>query len=222
MQLPSTLQKTIDSLANLPGIGHRSAERLAFSLLRNQSGLAQQLGEHLTLLQDSIIECSVCCNYAENQTKSTQSFATPELKNFDATLTCSICQQSNRNQKVLCIVESPMDVLALEKTHEYKGIYHVLHGIISPLKKIDTDQIRIKELFERDLTSLTEIVFALPGTTEAEATCLYLIDQLEQKISLQAHKPNITRLARGIPSGSDLDYLDIGTLSRAMLDRRQF
>jgi recombination protein RecR len=115
-----------------------------------------------------------------------------------------------------------MDVLALEKTHEYKGVYHVLHGIISPLKKIDTDQIRIKELFARDLNQFTEIIFALPGTTEAEATALYLIDRLEQHFSGLEPKPNITRLARGIPSGSDLDYLDIGTLSRAMVDRREF
>lgn len=226
MNLPQSLQDTINALSNLPGIGTRSAERLAFSLLRNQSGLAQTLGENLTVLQDNVTECPICCNYADNQ--NINNSGQPKLdpgadhSQLPTPSNCAICQQTNRQENVLCVVESPMDVLALEKTHEYKGVYHVLHGIISPLKKIDVGQIRIEEFFARDLNQFTEIIFALPGTTEAEATALYLIDKLEQHFSKQTEKPNVTRLARGIPSGSDLDYLDIGTLSRAMLDRRVF
>lgn len=198
--LPESIEKAIDALSNLPGIGSRSAERLVFSLLRNQTNLSQKIADSLSQLTANIMECARCHNYTES-----------------ADL-CPICS-SNRESKILCIVESPIDVLALEKTHEFKGQYHVLHGVISPMNKVGPDDLRISSLLERIQATpeLEEIILATSGNVEGEATSLYLTQAIHKLTPCK-----VSRLARGIPTGGDLDYLDVGTLSRAMMDRREF
>ncbi len=197
--LPSPIQDAIESLSCLPGIGKRSAERLVLALLQNKSSLDQKIAQSIGSLKSSIRECDFCAHYAEDHI-------------------CGICSDSRRRSDQICIVESPLDVVALERCHEYKGRYVVLHGVLSPLNKIRPDDLRIDVLLNRLQTDPPqEIIFALPSTTEGEATSLFLMERIESLFS-----GTITRLSRGIPSGGDLDYLDIGTIGRALLDRRPF
>ncbi|PID70836.1 recombination protein RecR [bacterium DOLZORAL124_38_8] len=198
MMLPDPIQNAIEALSDLPGIGKRSAERLVFTLLKNETGLSKKIGENLLDLKEQIHRCCVCGNYCE----STQT-------------QCPICQNHHRESHIICVVESPLDVIAIEKTHEYRGQYHVLHGVLSPMNRVHIEDLNIKSLFERLNDDITEIILATSGTTESEATALYLHEQLSQKFA-----GNVSRLSRGIPSGGDLDFLDTGTLTRALLDRR--
>lgn len=202
--LPKSIQKAIEALSDLPGIGSRSAERLVFALLKNDMQLEEKIAEALVNLKKNLGECDTCHHYCEHKP--------------DEPVICPICSDFSRDTKTLCVVEEPTDLIAIERTHEYKGCYHVLHGVLSPLNKIGPDQIRITSLINRVETtdeSFDEIILALSGNIESDATALYITEQL-QKI----FDGKITRLARGIPTGGDLDYLDVGTLSRAMLDRR--
>ena len=196
--LPKSITDAITALSDLPGIGTRSAERLVFGLLKNESGLEKKIGDALKNLKENLHECENCCHLAEENL-------------------CPICQDDSRSEKTICVVESPLDLLALERTHDFRGKYHVLHGVISPLDRVSAADLRIDELFDRVKKSdnLDEIILALSGTTESEATGLFLREEL-QKI----FNGKISALARGIPSGGDLDFLDAGTLCRAMLDRR--
>lgn len=198
--LPQSIQTAIDALSDLPGIGSRSAERLVFNLLRNESGLDQKLAQAVGALKDNVRECPISFNYCDGEY-------------------CPLAINPGRNDRILCIVETPMDLLAVERTSEFKGRYHVLHGALSPLNKIGPEQLRIKQLFERvqKPNEIEEIVLALSGNTEGDATAYYLMDKLARHFD-----GKITRLARGIPTGGDLDYLDAGTLSRAFTDRREF
>ena len=196
---PESINTAIETLSDLPGIGKRSAERLVFGLLKNpENNLAQKLGQTISDL-GHVQHCKICGNFCEAGQD-----------------TCAVCQDTRRNKRVLCIVESPLDISAIERIHEFRGQYHVLHGVISPLRKITPDDINIASLFERDLSETEEIIFATNNTTESEATMLYVSQHLKPKFS-----GKITRLARGIPSGGDLDYLDSGTVSRAFLDRSE-
>ncbi len=203
--LPSAITFAIESLSNLPGIGNRSAERLVFSLLKNNSGLDKKISDSIGLLKKNTTECSKCFNYCDK-----------DSNNFKL---CSICNNPKRNTNIICIVNSPVDLIALEKTHEYNGIYHVLHGVLSPLNKISPDDIKIKELLIKikEDNSIKEILFALSGNIEADATVNYISEQLQP-----IYNGRITKIARGIPSGGDLDYLDSGTIGRAILDRRDY
>lgn len=196
--LPEPIQNAIEALSDLPGIGKRSAERLVFSLLKNESGLSKKIGENLVNLKQSIHRCETCGNYCE--TKHTQ---------------CPICQDHNRETNVICVVETPIDLIAIEKTHEYRGQYHVLHGVLSPMNRVHAEDLNIQSLFARIDDSVTEVILATSGTTESEATALYLHEQLSKRFT-----GKVSRLSRGIPSGGDLDFLDTGTLTRALLDRR--
>lgn len=198
--LPQSIQTAIDALADLPGIGPRSAERLVFNLLRNESGLDQKLAQAVGALKEAVKECPISFNYCDGEY-------------------CPLAVSPNRNDRVLCVIETPMDLLAVERTHEFKGRYHVLHGALSPLNKIGPDQLRIAPLLERvqQNTEIEEIVLALSGNTEGDATAYYLTDKITPLFN-----GKVTRLARGIPTGGDLDYLDAGTLSRAFIDRREF
>jgi len=200
--LPQTIADAIESLSDLPGIGSRSAERLVLSLLKNKSGLDQKIAESIGNLKKNIHECQTCFHFCESENE-----------------TCCICDDSGRDQNVLCIVESPLDLVALERTHEFKGNYHVLHGIISPLNRVLPEDLRIGELITRvqDNKDIGEIILALSGTTESEATAMFIAEQLKPFF-----KGKVSRLSRGIPSGGDLDYLDMSTLSRAMSERREF
>lgn len=196
--LPSAVQEAIDALANLPGIGSRSAERLVFSMLRNTTGIEEKIARSLTKLRSDVQECEQCFHLSEKKL-------------------CPLCENHSRNTKTICIVETPMDLIALERTHEFKGLYHVLHGVISPLNRVSPSDIRINQLFERieKDPEIDEIILALSGNTESDATGLYICEHIKSFFS-----GTVTRLARGIPSGGELDYLDMGTLSRAMADRR--
>lgn len=198
--LPESIQTAIDALADLPGIGPRSAERLVFNLLRNESGLDQKLAQAVGSLKTKVRECPISYNYCDGEY-------------------CPLAINPNRNDRVLCIVETPMDLLAIERTSEFKGRYHVLHGVLSPLSKIGPDQLRITPLMKRvaNNTDIEEVILALSGNVEGDATAYYLMDKLAEHFT-----GRITRLARGIPTGGDLDYLDAGTLSRALMDRREF
>ena len=198
--LPQAIQTAIDALADLPGIGSRSAERLVFNLLRNESGLDQKLAQAVGALKDCVKECPISFNYCDGEY-------------------CPLAVSPNRSDQLLCIVETPMDLLAIERTSEYKGRYHVLHGALSPLNKVGPEQLRINELITRlsGDHEFEEVVLALSGNTEGDATAYYIMDKLESIFD-----GKITRLARGIPTGGDLDYLDAGTLSRAFVDRREF
>jgi recombination protein RecR len=198
--LPQSIQNAIDALSDLPGIGSRSAERLVFNLLRNESGLDQKLALAVGALKENVRECPISFNYCDGEH-------------------CPLAVSPSRNDRVLCVIETPMDLLAVERTSEYKGRYHVLHGALSPLNKIGPDKLRINELLNRvsDNDEIDEIILALSGNVEGDATAYYLMDKLAERF-----KGRVTRLARGIPTGGDLDYLDAGTLSRALMDRREF
>ncbi len=198
-KLPDPIQKAIDALSDLPGIGSRSAERLTFALLKNPETVAPKLAQALLDLE-KVRECAVSHNYTEAEI-------------------CPITADPRREKKVICVVEMPMDVVALEKTNEYKGQYHVLHGVISPLNKVRPEDVRIASLLTRiqENAEIEEIIFAFSANVESDATAFYITEKLEK-----IFKGKITRIARGIPSGGDLDYLDTGTISRAFSDRKTF
>ncbi len=201
-KLPQSITDAIESLSDLPGIGNRSAERLIFSLLKNESGLDQRISKSIGELKESICECEKCFNYSNENI-------------------CPICADHGRDQSILCVVESPMDLIALDRTHEFHGVYHVLHGLISPLNKVMPEQLRINQLFKKivqENNKVEEIILALAGNIEAEATSNFIAENLKNK----GFEGRITILSRGIPSGGDLDYLDAGTVGRAVRDRREF
>ncbi len=203
--LPTSITKAIESLSDLPGIGHRSAERLIFSLLKNKTDLDQKIAKNIGLLKPSITECDTCFHYCDRSETD---------KNY-----CPICKDSQRDTTTICIVETPLDLIAMERTHEFQGVYHVLHGVISPLNKVLPDDIQIQPFCQRikETKNIREIVFALASNIESEATSHFIVEKIKPFF-----KGKITKLARGIPSGGDLDYLDAGTIGRAILERRDF
>ena len=226
ISLPISIQKAIEALADLPGIGSRSAERLVFSLLKNDLQLEEKIAEALLNLKKNLGECEICHHYCETKARELDLNTTAVSNGLPGSpalqlpsLVCPICSDFTRDRSVICIVEEPTDLIAIERTHEYKGLYHVLHGVLSPMNKIGPDKLRIVSLIKRIThqsdNQFSEIIIALSGNVESDATALYLTQQLKAFPEIK-----ITRLARGIPSGGDLDYLDIGTLSQAMLDRR--
>lgn len=200
--LPKAITNAIESLSDLPGIGSRSAERLVLNLMRANSGLDQKIARSLGELKSQVHECETCFHFCESNEKQ-----------------CVLCRGQNRDPHVLCVVESPLDLIALEKTHEYKGLYHVLHGVISPLNRIGPQDLRLAQLFDRlkKNPDIQEIILATSGNTESDATAMYIAQEIQPFFI-----GKISRLSRGIPSGGDLDYLDIGTLSRAISERRDF
>ncbi len=204
--LPLAITNAIEALADLPGIGQRSAERLIFSLLKNKTDLDQKIANTLGKLKSSIGECEICFHYCDVSENS---------KNAR----CPICENHNRDTKSICIVETPLDLIALERTHEFRGSYHVLHGVISPLNKVKPEDLTIQALLKRveKDPSIKEIIFALAGNVESDATANFIAEKLKPNF-----KGTISKIARGIPSGGDLDYLDTGTIGRAILDRRDF
>ncbi|HEY5714647.1 MAG TPA: recombination mediator RecR [Candidatus Gracilibacteria bacterium] len=216
--LPPSITKAIESLACLPGIGSKSAERLVFSLLKSGNGLEEKIADSLRHLKANVGECQQCHHYCE------LNLETKELENLGTkNHICPICNASTRDQNVICVVSESSDLVALEKTHEFNGLYHVLHGVISPVNKVRPENLRIRSLLERINQNqnpdgkITEIILALSGDMESETTALYLYDQLKNTFD-----GNITRLSRGIPASSNLEYLDVGTLTRAMSERRAF
>jgi recombination protein RecR len=186
----------IEELSKLPGVGVKTAQRLTFFILRSPTDQARRLAEAIMRVKESIIYCSRCFNITETDP-------------------CPICTNPNRDQEVICVVEEPLDVLALEKTSAYKGLYHVLHGAISPVDGVGPKDLRIDELLQRVRTMrLREIILATNPNFEGEYTANYI-----QK-ELKPFNVRVTGLARGLPMGGDLEYADEGTLGRAIEGRR--
>ena len=181
--------------ARLPGVGEKTAQRLAFHVLKSPPEYARDLAEALLALREEVRLCSVCCNLTAQDP-------------------CPICQDAQRDAKTICVVESVPDLLAVERTREFRGRYHVLHGALSPLDGVGPDQLKIKELLAR-LAGVEEVIVATDPTIEGEATALYLTRLL---------KPmgvRMTRIAQGVPMGGDLEYADQVTLARALQGRRE-
>ena len=199
MKIPKAIQNLIESFEKLPGIGQKTAQRLTFYLLHTPQGELDSFSSAVQNLKKGTIICSTC-------------FAVDESD------PCSICSNSERDKSIVCVVEEPLDVLALEKNGRYKGLYHVLHGSISPLENIGPDEIFIEELLKRvrEDSAITEIIVSTNPTMEGEATAMYL------KKQLQNLNPDIkiTRLGMGIPTGADLEYADEVTLTQAIEGRR--
>jgi recombination protein RecR len=190
------IQDLIDELGRLPGVGPKGAQRIAFHLLAADSADVQRLAETLVRVKDEVRFCLTCGNVAESDQ-------------------CRICSDSRRDPTVICVVEEPKDVVAIERTREFRGRYHVLGGAISPIDGIGPDDLRIRELFTRLRDgAITEIILATDPNLEGEATATYLARQLAP---LQL---TVTRLASGLPVGGDLEYADEVTLGRAFSGRR--
>jgi recombination protein RecR len=186
----------IEEFSKLPGIGVKSAQRLTFFVLRSPTDQARRLAEAIMRVKESIIYCSRCFNITETDP-------------------CPTCSNPNRDQEVICVVEEPLDVLAIEKTGAYKGLYHVLHGALSPVEGILPKDLRIDELMQRVRGhKLREIILATNPNFEGEYTANYIKEELAP-LGLR-----VTSLARGLPMGGDLEYADEGTLSRALEGRR--
>lgn len=193
----AALDKLIEQWERLPGIGHKTAVRLAFSMLAMSEEEAGRFVGAITDARKHIHECEVCCNLTDGEQ-------------------CSVCSAVNRDESVICVVEEPQDVLAFERTREYQGVYHVLHGTISPMDGIGPDQLRIKQLLTRVAnTDVTEVIMATNPTVEGEATAMYL------SRLLKPFEIKVTRLAYGIPVGGDLEYADEVTLRRSLEGRRE-
>lgn len=195
--LPQSLNLLIDELAKLPGVGRKTAQRLAFYLVNDKENRAAALAEAIINARQKIIYCSECFN----------------MTDVDP---CPICTSAKRDPKTLCVVESPKDVIAIEKTREYHGLYHVLHGAISPMDGIGPEDIKLKELILRlQRHEVDEIILATNPTIEGEATAMY-ISKLLKGTGIE-----ITRLAHGIPVGGDLEFADEVTLMKAIEGRRK-
>jgi recombination protein RecR len=193
--------RLIESFARLPGIGPKTAQRLTYHLLRAADGEARTLAAALIDVRDKVVFCDRCFNIS------------------DAPL-CPICRDGSRDTSRLCVVEEPLDVLALERTGEFKGLYHVLHGAISPIDGIGPERLKIRELLARADDAkragepFEEVIVATNPTLEGEATAMYLAERLEGVVGV------VTRIARGLPVGGDLEYADEVTLIRALQGRR--
>lgn len=189
-----TIEQLIEEFASLPSIGRKTAQRLAMHVLKMPREEVANFAKVLIDVKDKVRYCTVCFNITESDP-------------------CSICSSQKRNRKVICVVEEPNDVIAVEKTHEFNGLYHVLGGALSPLDGIGPEDLKVKELLNRLNEDVQEIILALNPNVEGETTTLYLA-KLLKPLSI-----NVTRIARGLPIGSDLEFADEATLTRALEGR---
>ena len=196
MSLPDSLLRLVEELQRLPGIGPKGAKRLAFHILKTPREDAERLAAALVDVKARVTYCSVCNNITE---------ADP----------CTFCRREDRDQRVICVVEEPQNVSAIEKTREFKGVYHVLMGALSPLQGIGPDDLRIKGLIARVAQGASEVILATNPTVEGEATALYLA-RLLKPLGVR-----VTRIAMGVPVGSDLEYTDEVTMHKALEGRRE-
>jgi recombination protein RecR len=197
LSLPEPLTRLIEQLQKLPGIGAKGAQRLAFHILRNPREDAERLCDAVRDVKERVTYCSVC-------------------NNITAADPCLFCTSPGRDQRIICVVEEPQNVSAVEKTREFKGTYHVLMGVLSPLQGIGPDDLKIKGLLARvDAGRVDEVILATNPTVEGEATAHYLA-RLLKPLGVR-----VTRIAMGIPVGSDLEYADEVTMTRAMEGRRE-
>ncbi|MEK9178716.1 MAG: recombination mediator RecR [Patescibacteria group bacterium] len=212
MRIPKAVQNLIESFEKLPGIGGKTAQRLTFYLLHVPQSELDSFAKSIESLKKSTSICSICFNVGEKDP-------------------CEVCSDPKRDKSIICVVEHPLDVLALEKSGKFEGVYHVLHGKIDPLNNIGPDEIYIRQLLERISSSkngqsISEIIIATNPTMEGEATAMYIDKQLKSQISSvrQAQDKSqikITRIGRGLPVGSDIEYADEITLQRAMEGRSE-
>lgn len=193
---PVSLQELIDEFQKLPGIGHKSAVRLAFHVMNMPTAKVEKFIGAINKAKTSVHLCSKCQNLTDKPI-------------------CDICSSPRRDNSVICVMESPKDVTALEKTKEYNGLYHVLHGAISPMDGVGPEDIKIKELIARLSSDVTEVIMATNPTVEGEATAMY-IARLLKPMGI-----TVTRIAHGIPVGGDIEYADEVTLTRAIEGRRE-
>ena len=204
MRIPKAVQNLIEAFERLPGIGPKTAQRLTFYLLHVPQTELDAFATSLYNLKKQTVVCSQCFTIGEEDP-------------------CSICLDVRRDNSVICVVEHPLDVLALEKSRTFNGVYHVLHGKIDPLNNIGPDEIYIQQLLDRiaqskNGMSVTEVILATNPTMEGEATAMYLVKQFK----VQSAKFKVTRIGRGLPVGADLEYADETTLVRAMEGRREY
>lgn len=201
-KLPPAVRHLVESFERLPGIGPKSAQRLVFYLLHMPETELDKFAQRLQALKRETVLCSVCHNVSQHDP-------------------CEICSDKSRDASILCIVEQPLDVLALENAQSYLGFYHILHGVIAPLNNIGPDQLFLRDIKQR-LKGVKELILATNPTMEGEATALYIIDFLKKNLSegdFSALK--ITRIGHGLPIGADIEYADGITLKRALEGRRQ-
>jgi recombination protein RecR len=197
--LIAPVAQLIDELSRLPGVGRKTAQRLAYHVLRAPSDEAHALAEALVAVKEKVAYCSICCNITDIGVDP-----------------CAICSDERRDPSRICVVEEPLDVLAIERTGEFRGRYHVLHGAISPIDGIGPERIRARELVVRVAEGgVTEVILATNPNLEGEATAMYLADLISQ------HVPMVSRIARGLPVGGDLEYADDVTLIRSFQGRRE-
>ncbi len=194
--LARPLARLIDELSKLPGVGPKTAQRLAYHILRTSPNDAEALAAAVRSVKTDLRYCSVCFNIAETDP-------------------CAICSSDERDHRLVCVVEEPLDVLAIERTGQFKGVYHVLHGAISPVNGVRPDDLKIAQLVERTRKGdVEELILATNPNLEGDATAMYIAQLISQ------NGTRVTRLARGLPMGGDLEYADEVTVSRALEGRR--
>ena len=197
MYYPEPMEKLINALSQLPGIGPKTAQRLAFFILSMDKEKVRFMADSLIGAREKIVNCCICGNLTEEPI-------------------CQICRDTRRDTSVVCVVQEPRDVLALEKTSDYRGLYHVLMGALSPMEGIGPEEIRLKELLSRlQQGEFKEVILATNPNVEGEATALYIARQVSS-LGIK-----VTRIARGLPVGGDLEYADELTLSKAMQGRQE-
>jgi recombination protein RecR len=196
MSLPEPLVRLIEELQRLPGVGPKTAQRLAFHILKTPREQADRLAEAVREVKERVTYCSICYNITD---------ADP----------CAFCSSASRDQHVICVVEEPQNVSAIERTREFKGVYHVLMGALSPLQGIGPDDLKIKSLLSRVSGGATEVILATNPNVEGEATAIYLA-RLLKPLGVK-----VTRIAMGVPVGSDLEYADEVTMHKALEGRRE-
>ncbi len=196
MHYAKPLARLVNELERLPGVGPKSAQRIAFHILRQPQEQSRLLAEAITAVKENIRFCKECSNFTDQEL-------------------CDICSDSRRNHTLLCVVAETRDLIAMEKTNEYRGLYHVLQGLISPVDNVTPDLLKIRELFPRVMNGVEEVILALNPTAEGQTTALYLASKL-RPLGVR-----VTQIAHGLPAGGDLDYADQATLISALQWRRE-
>lgn len=195
------IQKVVDSFEGLPGIGPKSAQRLAYYLLRMPQERLESFGEAVSRIKRDTVTCRRCFN-------------------VDTENPCSVCQDMERDQQLVCVVETPLDLLAMERGGGFKGVYHVLHGAINPLNNIGPDDIYLPQLIGRlEKEEIKEVIMATNPSMEGEATAMYIVNRIKEMKGDKEIK--VTRIGRGLPTGADIEYADDSTLMRALEGRRE-
>ncbi|MCZ6528058.1 MAG: recombination mediator RecR [Candidatus Dadabacteria bacterium] len=194
--LPESISRLINELAKLPGIGEKNATRLAFHIFRSPKTYSENLAQAIIDTKTKVILCTTCFNFASSSP-------------------CGICKDTERDNLLICVVEEPLDQLAIEKSREFRGKYHILHGVISPIEGVGPEDLRIKELIARlEKEKVKEVIVATNPSVEGEVTALYL-SKLIRPLGVE-----VSRIAHGIPMGGDIEYIDEITLARAIRDRK--